>query len=497
MATDTPTRNTPKTGFAPGAFEIKSLVMTNSGGATRDIRNLLESFSITEELYSPVLTFNGRFRDDKNFFSDFSISGQEIIDVKISKTITTGLNERGEKASSTKSSTNEITLKFYVKEYPNYTRTLDFPSVQLFSVVAISDFAYINNLKKISKSIKGNVAKNIQDIFSTELYREVRIRGRCVSEFDGIITIQPPLKALDWLRRRTFDGSGSPFFLYSTISEPTGKITLASWKEISSGASLFTYTYRQLIKNKPGTQAAYDEELSRILDMKSTIGLDKLKMANLGAYANKTYITDYAMKTYTNKEFDLKKKSKATPNYNNKSKEAKAGLAGYNSFQDYKKAGYKWNKPDTTIDNQKTTDSFTSFEYKINGTSAKGLTLYDTYEASQSFIQINTASADNALPNSTTGPVQDNINFAKSFFALMNESSHNVVVYGDLRLNPGTKIKIKIPKALRREANETEPDEDALLSGEYIITVASHTFNDGVYTSQLKLVKNNLPKGAY
>jgi hypothetical protein len=165
MSEGTPRRNTPKIGFAPGGFEIKSITMTNSGGATRDIRNLLESFAITEELFSPVVTFNGLFRDDKNFFSDFSISGQEIIDVNISKTITTGLNEKGETASSTNSTTNEIKLKFYVKEYPNYTRTLDFPSVQTYSVIAISDFAYINNLKKISKSIKGNVAKNIQDIF--------------------------------------------------------------------------------------------------------------------------------------------------------------------------------------------------------------------------------------------------------------------------------------------------------------------------------------------
>jgi hypothetical protein len=496
MSTGTITRNTPKIGFAPGGFELKSMVMTNSGGATRDIRNLLESFVITEELFSPVVTFTGLFRDEQSFFSNFSISGQEIIDVKISKTITTGLNEKGESASSTKSATNEISLKFYVKEYPNYTRTLDFPSVQTYGVIAVSDFAYLNNLKKISKSIKGNVAKNIQDIFSTELYREVKIRGRCSSEFDGIITIQPPLKALDWLRRRAFDDSGSPFFLYSTISDPSGKITLASWKEISAGTSLFTYKYRQLIKNEPGTQAAYDEELSRILDMKSELGLDQLKMANAGAYSNKTYITDYAQKLYTNKEFDLKTKSKSNPNYKNKSIDAKATLAGYDNAQDYKKAGYKWNKPNVT-NNEKTTDAFKSLEYKINSQGSKGLTLYETYDASQSFIQINSASADGALPNSTTGPVQDNINFAKSFFALMNQTKHSITVYGDLRLNPGKKIKLKVPQAIRKEYTESSPDDDSSISGEYIITVASHVFKEGIYTSQLKLVKDSLPKGAY
>ena len=446
MSEGTPTRNTPKIGFAPGTFELKSLTMTNSGGATRDIKNMLETFSITEELFSPVVTFSGLFRDDKNFFSNFSISGQEIIDVKISKTITTGLNEKGEAASSTSSTTNEISLKFYVKEYPNYTRTLDFPSVQTYAVTAISDFAYINNLKKISKSIKGNVAKNIQDIFSLELYREVQLRGRCTSEFDGIITIQPPLKALDWLRRRAFDSSGSPFFLYSTISDPAGKITLASWKEISEGSSQFTYKYRQRIVNEPGTQAAYDEELSRILDMRSQLKLDQLEMANAGAYANKTYTTDYAMKIYNNKESDLKTK-------------------------------------------------FKSFEFKINSSGGKGLTMDKIYDASQSFLQINTASADNSLPNSTTGPIQDNISFAKSFFALMNEANHSITVYGDLRLNPGKKIKLKIPQAIRKEFEDSPPDDDPSLSGEYIITVASHIFKDGIYTSQLKLVKNNLPKG--
>ena len=488
-------RNTPKVGLVPGEFDLKSITMTNSGGVTRDIRNLLDSFIITEEIFSPVVTFNGTFRDDQSFFSNFGLSGQEIINIEISKSITTGMNERGESASANTSTT--IALTFYVKEYPNYTRTLDFPSVQTFSVLAISDFAYISNLKKISQSIKGNVAKNIQEIFSTELYREVRVRGRCASEFDGIITIQPPLKALDWLRRRAFDGSGSPFFMYANISDPDGKITLASWKEISIGSSQFTYKYRQRIKSDPGTPEAYKEELDRILDMRSNISLDKLQMANNGAYSNKTYITDYALKTYTDKEYDLKKKSKVDPNYGNKSKEAKATLAGYNSWEEYKKSGFGWNKSSEITNNEQTTQSFASLEYAINSQGGKKLTLFDTYDASQSFIQINNASSEGSLPNSTTGPVQDNINFAKSFFALLNECKHSITVYGDLRLNPGKKIKLQIPKAERKEFTESEPEEDEFMSGEYIITVAAHVFRDGIYTTQMKLVKNNLPKGAY
>jgi len=496
-----PTKNKPKAGFAAGGFEVLKLEMTNSAGEKKDIRDLLESFTITEEINSPILTFNGNFRDEQTFFSDFNITGQEIIDVIISKTITDGVAENGESLSPGGSRQLKITpkqfkisLTFYVKEYPNYTRTLDAPTVQTYSVIAVSDFAYLSNLKKISRSITGNVVENIKTIFLSELYKEVEVFGTSLSEFSGIITTQTPLKALDWLRRRAFEINGTPFFLFSTISQQTNKISLASWKYISRSEPIKEFFYNQRLESAPGTLESYHEETHRILSMQSNLKLDRLQMANDGAYANKTYVIDYANKSYTEKEYDLKNKNDLQPDYSNKDRETVAKYAGFKSFEDYKKAGYKWNRK-SEINNKQYIDTFTSFKYQINGKNTEGLDFYQIYDASQTYIQTTSAVNDGFLLNSTSGPVKDNVNFAKSFFALMAEQSHTVTIYGDLRLNPGKKIKLNIPKAQRGETTEFSTELDPRMSGDYIILVAAHTFSSGMYTSRLNVVKNSLPKG--
>ena len=84
------TRNTPRgvegdISKGPSAFNLIRLDVSNSRGDVRDIRQLVESFTITEELFSPVITFAGTIRDTVNFFEDFAISGQEIIDIEIEK----------------------------------------------------------------------------------------------------------------------------------------------------------------------------------------------------------------------------------------------------------------------------------------------------------------------------------------------------------------------------------------------------------------------------
>jgi len=88
----THTKNTPKVGYSdqstinlPGAFEVKKMTLIASDGKTKDIRSLVESFTITTELFSPVITFSASLRDTEDLFSnkDFVICGQENIEVEI------------------------------------------------------------------------------------------------------------------------------------------------------------------------------------------------------------------------------------------------------------------------------------------------------------------------------------------------------------------------------------------------------------------------------
>ena len=75
----------------------------------------------------------------------------------------------------------------------------------------------------------------------------------------------------------------------------------------------------------------------------------------------------------------------------------------------------------------------------------------------------------------------------KLYKANMDATSHELVTYGDLNLKAGGKIEIEIPKAV--DTNEEEGGIDANLSGVYIISTTVHEFAGGVYTNQLKIIR--------
>jgi hypothetical protein len=448
-----PGRNTPRGGVdnvdnVPGNFQVISLTLQNSkGGSAKDIRNLIDSFSITEELFSPVVTFTATIRDTERFFETFPIVGQERLVVNIKKT----------------DDNTNIRHIFYVKEYPNFERTLDFPSVQIYTIVAISQFAYTSNLFTICRAIKGNVVDNIKKIFTDDLnlnnvVSESSGDTKCKSEFEGVITIQNPLKAAEWLRSRAFDADGSPFFMYSKISsKQSSSIYLHSWKYISKTDIYKRYYYRQFIKGEPGSEDVYIQEMSRILTMKSNLKLDRLGLAKQGAYASRLNVTDYAAKAFYTRDYD----STATDGVISSSSNANTG---------WKSLYYKVSTP--------------------KGKKTKQL--HELPTASISAIQINTAKTDGSKGNSTTAALLENALFAKSFLANMTEANHEISVYGDPQLNPGVKIHLTIPQNIR---DATTATVDESMSGEYIITVSSHTFIDGIYINRLKLVKNTLAVG--
>jgi len=466
------TRNTPKgiendIATVASSFNLIKLDMSNSSGDIRDIRQLVESFVIVEELFSPVITFSATIRDTVNFFEDFGVAGQEILDLEIEK-----ISDNSTINSSTP--TKNIKLKLAVMEYPNYEKKASSPNIQRYSLIAISDFAYLSALKRISRSVKNAVIPNITKIFKDDL--NVVIADPLItstSAFDGIITIQSPLRAAEWLRSKLFDSVGSPFFLYNTIA--ANKPTLASWSYFTKKAAYRTYVYRQLLQTTPNTANAYAEAITRILEMQSNMKLNKLDLAKGGAFASTVNVTDFGNKTWTQQIFNADKSTSVLS----------TKLSSTSDITKQLGAAYA-----------------ESLSFFNNGTTGKPTKLTDMANASIVNLNVNTVATPGTNLNSTSGPLLSNIANAKAFAAKMSSVTHEVTVFGDFSLNPGTKITIEIPKAVNvKRYDEENPNDkpnddgsniDRRISGDYIVTVATHAFADGQYTTSLTIVTDKL-----
>jgi hypothetical protein len=319
-------------------------------------------------------------------------------------------------------------------------------------------------LQRISRSVKGNPIDNIQNIFSKDLNVKrfnVPKLNPCITTFDGVITIQSPLKAIEWLRTKAYDAKGSPFFVYNNILD--NKIICRSWFDMIS-ARLYPsddlpYKYSQYLLTQPGTAASYSENISRILNMKSNIKLDKLSQATSGGFANKIEVTDYSKKTFIQKLFNIDTDSRIEKDRLKRQRDIR----------------------DTTVYGS-------AMKFLTKGGAIKNLTSMN--DASISKLSTNTNSNSSGAPN-VSGVYEQQLGAAKSYLANMESMSHEVVVYGDFKLNPGSKIRIEVPRSDTHNNDQSSIELDESLSGEYIVAVAVHNFSEGIYTTRIKIIRDN------
>lgn len=458
----------------PSSYKVEKFIISNQQGRTMDIRNLVVSFTITEEIYSPIVVFNARIRDTINFFEEFALCGQEIIKLVLRK-IEGPDNETVQLPSTSWRAPTTLNLYLTVKEYPNYVKSNETLDAQEYNMIAISDYAYLSNLQRISHSVHGNTIDNISKIFGENLnITPEKIvmpdsRYSCVTQFDGVVTIQSPLKAIEWLRQKSFDSKGAPFFVYTTIS--SNKVVYKSWSEMIDDKSQypnkeFTYKFKQYVESTPLTQNAYAENMARILSINSNIKLDKLAQATRGGFASTTQITDFGTKTFVDRLFNIDKDEEVKQN------RLKRTLANYK----YSEWGQAF-----------------GFLSGLAGSIKAPLELNKATNAN--ITQVSTQAGS----NNASSVLEQQSASAKSYLANIDSQSHEIVVFGDFGLNPGRKITIEIPKSanikkyneLQKGTPDETDDKDHSLSGQYVVAVAVHTFENGYYLTRAKIIRDN------
>jgi hypothetical protein len=440
-------RNAPKIGYsdnkgvyAPGAFKIVKFDILDSSGNKKDVRKMIESFTISAELFSPVLTLSASLRDTGDLFKDkFEIHGQENIEIEI---------------DPLHSGNDAIKHTFSIKEYPSVVRSSDSPHTQIYTLLAISEFAYRSSLMNICRVLDPgkSLDQNIKTIFVDDLKQDDLVTyGKVETKFKGIINIQRPLQAAEWLRSRCFDEDGSPFFLYSNTTRPK-EIFLSSWKDISKNAIVSTYTFNSTNDVDPGSAEHTKAERNRLLDMSSSIKLDRLKSANSGAYASRYNIIDFSAKAFYILDFN----GKATSDWKPRTYSIK-DRSGIDQTATMHKI------PSSNVVTLQVNTAVSELSNSSNDISAIGV--YNSITSCHRY-----------LPS------------GRALYARINEATHEVIVYGDTTLQPGEKIKLRVPKT-KISPDDKSNEQDKIASGEYIILVVASIFVDGIFTNKLKVAK--------
>lgn len=460
----------------PSVYEFEQFIMINKAGDRRSITNLVTSFVIAEEIFSPVLTGKIRIRDNENFFEEFGLDGQEIVKVRIK--YLDSVKDLGYKT---------LTYEFVVKDYPLFEKTKESINVQEYEINLISPIAYLSRLQQISRSVVGDPVEAINEIFKNYLsYSNFKALTLCqINNLKAIITKRTPLQAVEYLRGLCHDVQNSPFFIYATLKEDS--IIAKSWVDIIGNLSnpIYeptstedSYSVKPFTKEKAGTTESLLELRPKIISLSSNIKLDKLSQAVAGGIGSVIEVVDLENRTYNElKEFSL---------------------SGTQKIQQIGDLEPRLGVRRIPIDTSEIAGS-KEFNFKylqkldfIGGNNEILNKIVDDPTASRSLRYI---PADPYPATGQSGFLSPAfikasvLPYTKKYLANMETAVHEIGVYGDPNLSASTKIRIKIPKA-----EETEPGIDESLSGVYIISTSIHTFENGVYTNRLRIIKDsNVP----
>jgi len=428
--------------LTPGAYNIDKIVLTTNDGKKYNIENITVKLSITESLYSPNILAQIGIKDTANFFESTPLIGQEKIRIVVSTKPNSNGKVKGKK----------IDLNFIVTEYPLYA-SVEEEHTNVYTIACVSDHAYYSQLSKISRSFTNSIDQEIKKIITEDLgFTDFEVNGTVISRMKGIIRWQTPLEAIEWLRRKTYDEAFSPFFFYHSIDN---KIRLSSLHNLITAKEYHTYFDERQFNFTPYEEEDYDQRVSRILDVASNLKLGKVYQGVNGGWASENNYLDYSYKTYT--KYD------------------------YNYANDFDQSLTLNKKTPLSLH----TDSLNLMpKSHLEHTSVNNLAFGvedDSY---------------NKLKEKTNGKT-------RAIEEALETASHDIKLFGDFDLNPGTVINLKFPKAvdpavmkklLANMKNKPKSQRDLWdkhLSGRHLITSVNHLFEDGEYFSEIRVKKDS------
>jgi hypothetical protein len=443
------------TAFTPASYLVHSIDLTNHAGRVIDIKMVVTDFVVTESIYMTSVTAKFSIQDSVNLFEEMQLIGQETIRIKLFR-----------QDNIINAFLKSIDLTFFVTEYPLYGRADGKQHMQVYTITGISEHAYVSQFKVISRAVTGLTSTLIQKILENDLLvpaKNISIIGDPISQFQGIIPNMKPLNAIEWLRRRTYDKDGSPFYIFQTVTRGIILQSLSSMLKQSTNPLYATYTDSKGYTETPISDKDYAQQASRILEVTSTLKLSKILGGMNGAYASSNHYLDISTKSYKVKFFDYNK---------------------------------HFNSKNTLQGNPILSNTFKIHEY---GNNSEKVSLNEMVQASEEFIPLNViAYSPDGNINNYQGMSRDFLDKANAFQENMETYIHDIHLMGDYTLNAGCRIKLQFPKAedpsVKKIGAEVQDTEryDSTFTGFYLAVSVVHKFGDDGYYCDVRVKRDSL-----
>jgi hypothetical protein len=446
-----------------GSVGVKGILIKNHKGDKKDIRELVHFLHITESIELVGIILELGIRDESNFFELFEITGHETIEIELEQ----------KRFQDNKEIATTVTAKveFHVTDYPEYAK-LDDNQVQTYTITATTRALWLSPLKKISRAVNSDIIDIIKTILIRDLqypaHRIIQV-GESTARMRGILNWNTPLSHINRLKSHLADSKFTQYFIHEILTGTIQIKPLSFMADEAQGLGADVYRtfwdQRRSMNDDPGSWKTQLWNLSRINSLNSSLGIAQIGNAMGGMFASEWNIIDPMQKTRYQHIFNYDKDTKST-------------------F-----SGERMKKPDlinSIVDDE-------------NGVNLPPMTelpqAHMRYMFQNEFQDGGGALARDGLNQI----ISANGRYLQSHNQALTAVTHDLDVPGDLALNPGKVIDLRLPKSTDPSHLKTYADtpawqeNDLSLGGKFIIWGVVHNIDvNGAYTSSLTVRKDHI-----
>lgn len=283
-------------------FKYKTAEITSNRDSNFviDIRSLIVELVFFESLDKPYITGQIAISDDQALFDHMSFSGTERLHIKM-------LSEMGE------SEAEKVVMdrSFIMLEIETIIKSSNSGNSSIYVFNLIDEHAFVSKTKKVSRSVKDNLIKEVLKLCQNELGKDVDLSYASTSvqnNFKGIIPYMNPLSAATWLTEKATTQLGMPYFLYASIHDDNlrlGSLDVMLQQNAWNATVPFIFSPANTQKQEDNGDPTL--QYFQVQTMKSTKLQNTMKQLMVGGIGSLYAVTDLSNGKTTAQHFSLLK----------------------------------------------------------------------------------------------------------------------------------------------------------------------------------------------
>lgn len=399
----------------PGAFEFRRCTLTNYAGEEIDIQELISEVVVTESIYSMFCLYEFTIVDGTALLERFAISGNEKIELELSKID----DQQGPDIITTKS--------LLITSISDYDRVIN--ESQVYVIHAISETALNASITRASKSVAGSPTKIIKELYDEVQYRlPLTVSASAQGNYKIVLPNYTYADIFSMLLNKAQATSGTTFHLFETL---WGNVDLTSYNTIIDKPSVDEYQLKSFESTETDTDvSAWDQIRRKITNIESNLGISRFEAFRNGGISTRVFAFDIATKTFTKTDFTLPQESPK-----------------------------KMDK-----------DFLLDPSYRVSGKSISQIKQPKTHMVHQNTMAYNTG-------ENLQNRVADTIAKKRMQYENQYAVSQFITLVGDSRLRAGNTLDLLLPTPT--DPSRLSENRDEYFSGKYFISSVRHSLKTG------------------